>query len=153
MDEETMAKVAGFCGTMNKSKAETRLQQEDHSCFLTRYSPASKTYKLSVMKKRKVKKPFFKHYKLIVMVNGSNQARYQVEAGKMEFKSISDLLQFYQSNAIDHEVENIGENINNKSSPHNLVCKAIQLLRNRATNDSYYAGCFTHSIIIKYNYW
>jgi hypothetical protein len=96
-----LANEPSYHGEMTKKEAEQELMAQGGSqrCYLTRFSSKHKTHKISAMHGRQRKE--YEHFDLC-------RNKYALKDSDMEFDSISELLEYYQSHRISRTLGNIG---------------------------------------------
>ena len=85
---------------MTRKEAEKKLKEHGGSrCFLTRYSDTNKANKISVMNRRVKNK--FEHFEI-------SRTKYALKDSDLEFKTVSEMLKYYQNHKISDTLGNIG---------------------------------------------
>ena len=91
-----------YYGAITGAKAEERLKVKRGMCFLFRYSEAKICYEISV----KSNDDKVSHIKLIM---DKDAPSYQLEGSEKSFISLDELIKYFQKNALNPYISNIGE--------------------------------------------
>ena len=104
-----------YHGTMDRISAETKLREQDGSCYITRYSRTRKVYVLSVIKrKRPSSSGTVKHFKLKIEKQ-KDRASFEIHGAQRKFNSIAKMLDFYQQTHLNHDIGTIGKFLKNET--------------------------------------
>lgn len=94
---------ASYHGPMNKLSAESKLKEQDDSCYLTRYSKTRKVYVLSIMNKNKKSgSRKIKHFRLKIEQRGDHTV-FEIHGAQKEFQNLPELLKYHQKNGVSRE--------------------------------------------------
>jgi len=107
-ENELMENHESYHEDISGPEAEFRLKQFNKPCYLTRYSTATKQYRLSVCRsvaRRGELIDDVRHY--LIGFKHEEQARSYWIMDKV-FPGLQDMLEYYQQNRIDHGNPNIG---------------------------------------------
>lgn len=103
-----------FHGSMDKMEAESKLREHSGTCFLTRYSEATKVHLLSVMATGKYSpREQFEEFQINVIKYSFLHLQFGIEGKEEVFGSIVALLEFYQGGrrSISRAITSIGEEV------------------------------------------
>lgn len=97
-----------YQGVMTGETAQLKFQDKVGNYYLTRYSEERREYVLSVSKKINSNSVIFQHF-FIKITTTHDRSEYEIEGAEKKFDDISELLRYYEANAINDEVEDIGK--------------------------------------------
>lgn len=104
-----------YHGTMDRDSADTKLREQDSSCYLTRYSRTRKVYVLSVIKRKRLSDSgMVKHFKLKIEKQ-RDRASFEIHGAQRKFNCIAKMLDFYQQTHLNHDIGTIGNCLENET--------------------------------------
>lgn len=95
-----------YHGVLTQEKAEAELKrhcQQNTTCYLTRWSKYSQSFKVSVC----VKEAKYHHLRLNIMKE-DNSSMYELEGVLGRFNDVFKLLEFYEKNPVSDTIDAIG---------------------------------------------
>lgn len=93
----------GYHHIISQNEAERRLRQNGGRCYLTRYSNTNKCYILSISQTAPTST--IRHF----IIDKEKDGVCRIRGKQKEFGSIEELLAYYEENAIDPALRNIGK--------------------------------------------
>ncbi len=102
--KEIMTTHSSYHGKMTGENPEEIMRKMKEPCYLTRFSENHNRYVLSLMIKDK--KGFeFMHIPLII---NDEESKYEIEGTNNPFRSVNNMLGYYEHNNLDPTIPNIG---------------------------------------------
>lgn len=101
-----------FHGYMDGDVAETKLLEQNHSCYLTRYSVSREDHTLSVLRKKE-EESVFQNFSIIIRKEEEERkcVTFEISGSEEWFKDIDEMLAFYKRNPLNHSIDAIGEEV------------------------------------------
>lgn len=126
-----ISKHPSYHETLETTKAEIKLlQEESDNCYLTYYCESKKAYVLSVLERKPDKRTFLEHFE-INMTRENKHTLYEIAGTQQKFRSIFDLLEYYEMNPVNHIISRIGTGILKRTGSKNSM-KASKAKRQAA---------------------
>ena len=96
-----------YRGPISGETAQQKLKEAGKDCYLIRYSAARDKYILTVARKGGDSETLFQHFAIQVTAK-FHQNEYEVEGAEKKFDDMVELLEFYQNNPLNHDIDSIG---------------------------------------------
>jgi len=91
---------------ITENEAKKRLNKFEKHCYLTRWSPSTNSFVLTVYQKPR----HLKHFKIILIFEG-NVKKHMIEGKNESFVGLEELLTHYEGHTIDPAFANIGKRL------------------------------------------
>jgi len=103
-----------YHGPITGEEAKRQLQLQNGQCFLFRYSEAKKKYLISV---KECDENEVTHIRVEI---DKDMPSYQLEGTQKPFKSLGELIKYYQKNPLSPTLRGIGEPCPNPNASHSI---------------------------------